>query len=264
MPSDTPAAVWARKQLEEKLNGPIHFTAEAGLTSHLAPDYVLYIFNVGPMSWTGAQAISKGSAGRYNIQACEKGRPFSKPIIIPSIVIDTYIIEEEIKTHSVTGEFMCQDIVHPMLGANWSFGQNLDDFGVFWTPNNPPTNDELEKARAKMEDTFRLALREASGLEAAGTTGPNDITPIMRHAADYFGEDRPWNRIYRKSIECPACGGPTKPGTAVHTCGAVLDWPLAIKFGLKTREQAVAAGIELAQPTNGKKPPRAQKPAKTK
>jgi hypothetical protein len=267
MPNDTPAAIYAARELERRLNGPMQFTAEAGLTTMLAPNYVLYIFNIGPMSWKGVNAISKGSAGRYEIQPCERGRPFSKPIIIPSIVVDTYMIEDEIKTHSVTGEFMCQDIVHPMLGQNWSWGQNLDDFGVFWTRNNPPTNAELEQARAKMEATFRLALTEASGLEAAGTTGPRDITPLMRYAADYFEEDRPWNRIYRKTAECPACGGPTKPGTAVHTCGAVLDWPSAIKFGLKTKEQAAAAGIVLEQPNGAgkvekKKKPEAERPGK--
>src|ERR1700680_4216465 len=117
MPNDTPAAQFAAREREQQMTGPMTFSRESLLTMRLAPEYVLYIYNVGPMSWTGSQAISKGSAGRYEIHACEKDFPFSKPLIIPSIVIDTYSVENEIKTHAVDGEFMCQDIVHPQIGT---------------------------------------------------------------------------------------------------------------------------------------------------
>jgi hypothetical protein len=78
-----------------------------------------------------------------------------------------------------------------------------------------------------------------------------NITPLMRYAADYFEENRTWNKMYKKSAQCPACGGATEQGRAIHSCGAVLDWPLAISFGLKTRAQAAEAGIDL----NGNKQP---------
>lgn len=256
MPHDTPAARFAKAQREEAMTGPMFFNPELAVTLQV-PQYSLFIFNVGPISYTKGNSVRKGSAGNYEIEACEKDKPFSRPCIIPSIVTDTYMVENQMLTHAVTGEFMCRDIVHPFLAAgdgleSWSIGQNLDDLGIFWTRNNPPTNDELAEARAKLEKSFRLLLAEANVIEAQGRL--LDITPLMRHAADYFHEDRSWNKIYRKTAECPACGAPTKEGTAVHTCGAVLDWTMAIKFGLKTLKDAENAGVTLDVPEEAKKP----------
>src|SRR6202041_2643881 len=104
--------------------------------------------------------------------------------------------------------------MRPFMTGNsasiWSFGQNWDDFGAFWTLNAEPTDEEIGKAREKLEKTYRTALLEASKLEAQGRT--DQITPLMRHGATYFGEDRSWNRIFKKQIECPGCGEPAKAG----------------------------------------------------
>ena len=207
------------------------------------PTYVLYIYNVGPME----HRVDKGSGGRFLIKACEKGKRHSDPVLIPSIVTDTYIFEDLVKTHSVTGEFMCRDIVHPFIAhsingreAGWSIGQNLDDFGVFWTKNKIPTEAEISEARRLMERTFKLALEEANFLEA--TDRLTEITPLMRHAADYFEEDRKWNKIYKKSLECPGCGQQMKADIAVHSCGAVLNWAKAIALSIKSFADAKNVG----------------------
>lgn len=238
MPNDTPAAIEAAREREQQMTGDMNFIPD--IITQYAPKHVIYIFNVGPIQHT----IEKGSAGPrggYKIEACEKGRQFSRPLILPSLVSDTYMIENEIKTHTVSGEFMAQDIIHPMLGKNWSLGQNLDELGVFWTKNNPPTDDELSTARTKLDKTFRALLAEATQLEATGQL--QFVTPLMRHAAEHYGEDRPWNKIYRKTAECPGCGGPVKPGVIMHTCGAVMPgmWAHAVAKGLKTRAQAAEA-----------------------
>lgn len=203
-----------------------------------------YIFNVGPME----HRVEKGSAGRYLIKACEKGKPFSEPIVFPAIVTETYMQENMIKTHSVTGKFMCIDIVHPFIAhsingkeAGWSIGQNLDDFGVFWTTNKIPTAVELEEAVKKLERTFRAALAEATTLEATGRL--QEVTPLMRHAADYFGQSREWNKLYVRNLECPVCGGAMKEGIAVHSCGAVLNWPKAIFHGARNFDDARKQGM---------------------
>src|SRR2546430_2655133 len=259
--NETAAAKFAAREREELMTGQMYFNPELAVQLEI-PRYVLYIYNVGPMSF----AVEKGSAGPrggYQIKACEKGKPFSEPVVIPSIVTETYMQENEIKTHSVTGEFMCRDIVHPFLACGdklgtWSVGQNLDDFGVFWTRNSPPTEKELADAHRKMQSTFRAALSEASQLEATGQLIL--ITPLMRYAADYYEEDRPWNKIYKKTAPCPGCLGPTKPGAAIHTCGAVLDWPLAISLGLKTRKEAAEAGVLLKEKDNPEPPQETGRP----
>ena len=75
------------------------------------------------------------------------------------------------------------------------------------------------------------------------------ITPMMRMADTYFNPTNPspWNTQYIRHAECAACGLPMKPGIVVHSCGAVYDWPKAIALGLRTKEQAEAAGIVLAE-----------------
>jgi hypothetical protein len=235
----SPAAQYAAAEREAALNGPTRFDPDLAVQLRI-PSYVLYIYNVGPMEFR----IAKGSAGPpggYHIKACEKGKLLSEPLLIPSMVTDTYLQEDIAKTHSVTGEFMCQDIVHPALtDTSWSVGQNYDDFGVFWTKNKEPMPEERALAVAKMEKTFRGALIEANMLEATGRL--DLITPLMRFAADYFEESRVWNRIYKRMAECTVCGGPMKDGVAIHSCGAVHNWAKAIFHGAKSYQDAKNVG----------------------
>lgn len=202
----------------------------------------VYIFNVGSIE----HRCEKGSAGVFIVKACEAGEPFSEPLILPALVGDSYVIENEMKTHYVTGEYMAQDIVRPQIGNTWSFGQNLDDLGVFWTKNVKLTEDDgvkkaipqekdLTAARGKMEVTFRKLLTMATTIETNGNL--NDITPLMRIAATYFGEDRPWNRMYKKLAECPNCGEPAKPGIITHSCGYIFDLDRALVGGTLSVEK---------------------------
>jgi len=223
MPHDTPAALHATREKEQQLNGEVIFAPSAAPA--LAPEYRVYIFNLGPLE----HRVEKGSVGTFRIPACEPGEPYSEPLVLPSVVLDSYFIENEMKTHSVSGEFMAQDIVHPTIGANWSFGQNLDDLGVFWTKNKTPHEAELQKTRGRMEVTFRKLLTMATSIETSGKL--DDITPLMRIAASYFGEDRQWNKIYVKLSDCPNCGEPAKAGIITHRCGYVFDPDRALIAG---------------------------------
>lgn len=229
---------------EAAMNGETLFQPEFAAQLGV-PTYVLYIYNVGPME----HRVAKGSAGPpggYFIKPCEKGKPYSEPLLIPSMVTDTYLQEDIAKTHTVTGEFMCNDIVHPALtDTSWSVGQNLDDFGVFWTKHKVPMPEELALAVAKMERVFRAALAEANMLEAIGRL--DLITPLMRHAADHFEESRGWNRIYKRMLECPVCGESMKAEIAVHKCGAVINWSKAIFHGVKSYDDAKHLGMYTEQ-----------------
>jgi hypothetical protein len=229
MPHDTPAALHATKEKDAQLNGEVVFSPDSQVK--LAPSYRIFIFNLSPLEWK----IEKGSAGTFIIKGCDPGEPYSEPLILPSVVQDSYFIENEMKTHSVSGEFMAQDIIRPTIGANWSFGQNLDDLGVFWTKNATPTEKEMGVARTKMEATFRKLLSIATSIETSGRL--DDITPLMRISASYFGEDRPWNRVYRKLSDCPGCGEPVKAGIIKHHCGFVFDPDRALLATMITPEQ---------------------------
>lgn len=184
-----------------------------------APTYKVYIYNVGPL----AHEVPKGSLGTFRIAACPLGKKYSVPLILPAIVKSSYVDHQTyaMKTDDVEGKHIAKDIVNPYLGGDWSEGQNLEDKGVFWTLNEVPTEEELTGARTKMEVFFRKQLLIATELETKGQLG--SITPTMRLAASYFGEDRPWNRIYKKIGECPSCGEPAKEGIIRHTCGYIFD-----------------------------------------
>lgn len=252
MPYDTPGAIASARAREAELNGSIHYTPDQ-VSFAPDPDYKVYVFNLGPME----HRVPKGSAGEFYIRPCFDANPFSEPLVLPSVVRDSYFVEQEMKTHAVTGEFLAQDIVHPItanFGAGktwWSMGANLDDIGVFWTRNNPPLDAEIAAAREKMEKTYRKLLNMAASIEAAGRI--DDITPLMRIAASYFGEDRPWNKIYKKTAECPGCGEPTKVGIIRHTCGYVFDPDRALVAGMIT-EEAHASMVRVRNAEAGVKP----------
>jgi hypothetical protein len=231
MPHDTPAAIAATQAQDDKLNQRDQLIYTPDSAPQLAPPYKVYIFNLMPMEWK----VEKGSAGTFTIKGCEFGEPYSDPLVLPSVVQDSYFVESEMKTHSVSGEFMAQDIVHPTIGANWSFGQNLDDLGVFWTKNNPPHEAEIQRVRQRMEVTGRKLLTMATSIETSGRL--DDITPLMRIFATYFGEDRSWNRIYKKLSSCPGCGEPVKEGIIKHSCGYIFDIDRALLAGMINPEQ---------------------------
>jgi hypothetical protein len=250
MPNDTPGAIASARARENAMNGELTYATDQVMPPD--PSYKVYIFNLSPMR----HVVEKGSAGTFTIPACEPEQPYSEPLVLPAIVRDSYFIEQEMRTHAVSGEYMAQDIVHPTIGQSWSFGQNIDELGVFWTRNNPPTEQEIAAARAKMEVSYRKLLGMASTIEATGKI--DEITPLMRIAASYFGEDRTWNKIYKRVAECPGCGEPAKPGIIRHPCGYIFDPDRALLSGMITVEvhkQMMAARTE-APTARRVKPPK--------
>src|SRR5271155_3389150 len=215
------------RNVEAGINGQIEY--QPNNATQYIPKYKVYIFNVGPLSWTKDSVtkidnrVARGSAGSYAIEACQAGAKYSKPLIIPSVVMSSYIdaASGAMKTDDVEGKYIAKDILHPNNGGDWSEGVNLDERGCFMTFNEVPTEKELADARAKLEVYGRSQLAIATGLETRGEL--DKITPNMRLFATYFGEDRSWNKIYRKIGECPSCGESAKENIIRHSCGYIFD-----------------------------------------
>lgn len=207
------------RNVESGMDGEVQYMPNP--LNAFAPKYHVYIFNVGPLK----HVVEKGSLGTFTIEACEAGKKYSRPLVLPSIVRSSYVdaATYAMKTDDVEGKYIAKDIVNPYLGGDWSEGQNLEDKGVFWTFNETPTDEELGAAKTKLEAFFRKMLTAATALEAQGPEAMGQITPTMRIAAAYFGEDRPWNRIYKKLGDCPMCGEPMKEGIVKHSCGYIVD-----------------------------------------
>ena len=232
MPSDSVVALREARIKESELNGPLVYTPDNAAFAN-DPPYKVYIYNLGPIE----HKVERGSAGTFILKACEQGNDYELAWTLPSVWRDSYFVEQEMKTHSVSGEFMAQDICNPITAGGktwWSFGADLTSLGVFWTKNNPPTESELAAARQKMEVTYRRMLGMAASIEAAGRI--DDITPLMRIAASYFGEDRSWNKIYKKTMSCPGCGEAAKTGIIRHPCGYVFDPDRALMAGMISEE----------------------------
>lgn len=187
------------------------------------PYHSVYLFSLYP------EVLEKrcGSAGVFRIPACESGQRISKPLVLSNVIRTPYVdaLDGVLKTDDVSGEATAEDLMRPLMFGEkesvWSFGQNWEDFGAFWTKNEVPTDEEVEEARKKLEATYRRALIEATTLESTGQT--HLVTPIMRHAATYFEEDRSWNRQFKKKLECPGCGESAKAGIIQHACGYIFD-----------------------------------------
>lgn len=242
------------RALEERADGPIVYTPSPLLD--MLPRGFIYIFSVFP----GPLRIEKG--GTIVLPACPDGAEVSPPYKLPKVILSSYFdaASQSMKTDIMKGEDYAQDIIHPLvLTSDWSVGSNLEDFGAFWTKNEKPTAAEIAKARKKLEVTFRRELDQATMLET--TDQLEQVTPLMRLAASYFREDRRWNKIYQKMEVCYACGGDVRAGVIMHSCGAVMPgrWKDAVMAGLKTKDQALAAGVDVDAVSE---PPKAKKPSK--
>lgn len=214
-----PARPDVARNVERSMDGQVEYLPNP--LSEFAPKYHIYIFNIGPLTHT----VEKGSLGTFRIPPCESGQKYSRPLVLPAIVRTSFVdaATNAMRTDDVEGKHIARDIVNPYLGGDWSEGQDLSEKGVFWTLNETPTDEELANAKIKMETFFRKQLAVATSLEAQGPKAMEAITPTMRLAAAYFQEDRPWNRIYKKMNDCPACGDPMKDGIIRHGCGYIVD-----------------------------------------
>lgn len=215
--------------LENRLNGTREYKPAPYESSLTGPN--VYIFNIFPASFT----VRKGSLGVFVIPACVVGQKVSKPLILDPWPSSSFydVANDCMKLWHDEGKFVAQDIVHPAIGNDWSFGQNLDDYGVFWTMNKVPTDAELIAAREKMENYFRMLLNEATKMETNDTL--DKITPHMRIADTYFNPKSParWNSMHLRPEACVFCGGPTKTGVIIHSCGNVLNYRLAVERGAR-------------------------------
>jgi hypothetical protein len=118
---------------------------------------------------------------------------------------------------------------------------------VFWSLNNPPTEQEIKEATQRMEKHFNTVLEKMKALETSDPKGLLEaLSPEAHTAADYFGVETSWHGRRSKPMDCPNCGERIKAGVAFHrteeggTC--VLDWARTVKAGARTIQQAVDAG----------------------
>lgn len=208
-------------------------------------DYFIYIFNTGAMK----HVVDRPPMFlKVNIPACNKGERYRIAFKLPNICHQTWPDPDTgtPRVHSEYGERVAMDMINPNnLGVDqdaeidpstvFSAGNDLSVFGVFWSRNETPTEEELQKAEARRDKYYRRLITTAR--EKARLGKHVDITDIEHMAAEHFRLNESWHTVVEAPIDCPNCGEQIKAGVAYHKNSmdliCVLDWDRAIAAGAK-------------------------------
>jgi hypothetical protein len=142
-----------------------------------------------------------------------------------------------------------------------SVANGHEQFGVFVSAGDEPTQAELQAALARLESYYRSRLERAEDIWAR-TGSRKGIEWVDRLAAQYFGLVKEWGHDRSQDSTCPACKKSVAADAIKHdipSCGAILDWERAREFGMLTEfQEANAISLGKLKPLMARKPePRA-------
>lgn len=189
------------------------------------------------------------------IPACAKGERYRLVRAIPHPFPQPDVSPEngEPIVHYHDAKLVAQDICNPdnlsldqdaymkvTVDTRLGMGVNLSRQGVFWSLNNPPSEEELAAAEKRREAYYRMIFDQANGLAASDPRGLQDALTIDHHmAAEYFGRESSWHQVLKPMAECPNCGDNVKPGVAFHKSSVTGD------ICIIDRARAKAAGVAV-------------------
>jgi hypothetical protein len=227
----------------------VNFTLDTTLQQ--TPQYWINIYNIAHRSF---ERRLGNHIPCLKMRACPEGERYVHVAKIPHPFIEKWHDPDngEIRTRGTPGERIAMDIVNPAntgidLDAALSEDQSwmdggTDDYsrrGLFFSRNDPPTDDEVKKAYARMEKFYRAKLQQARVLAQQGRH--LDITDEHHAAADYFQERASWHTIAEVPSVCNNCGEDMKAGAAYHVNSAgvlcVSDWRRAVESGVKKYDE---------------------------
>lgn len=183
----------------------------------LSKETQVYIFNVGP--WSHDQ---RTGAGRFQIPACEEGKQYSEPVIIPGIFSHLYPQDEKsMRRIDEDGYAVALDVVG--IGVGLAPTNALTRYGVAICRQWPPSKSEVAKAwEALRVGELNLLVTEAN---RAMAQGPAEVDKTIRErhyqAARMLKKtvaECPWlgQAVANTSnnVDCKFCGEPIKPNLA--------------------------------------------------
>lgn len=207
-----------------RMNQGRRIPALPNIVKRMAEEEQLHIFNVGP--WAHRREL--GSLGVFFIQACEKGKPYSTPLIVPGIVTEPIpTSEKDMEWRQEDGRYIAEQIVGfgKMLGPQY----DLRPYGVFIAEKKEPSKHELARANEALELKYKELI---SDIRMAHGRGAKDFTAAYR--PDYHDVaarelklmDEPWlvraNPAGRE--KCPSCGTSYEVGIVMcASCKYILD-----------------------------------------
>jgi hypothetical protein len=232
----------------------------------------MWIYNVSPRR----HAISSLPGMSKVLPECPVGSdgkriaPYGHPLPIKEITLD-YASRGDYKLDAIEVDDidLASNIVCPSCqgqGTNCKDTADLRIWGVFYSTHNPAEpvdaafEAELALANQRLNKTCSNLIKIADNMyenpknrwQVEGKYGE-----VYAMAAKHMSIKRPWCTPLADMDNCPGCGQ-TNPKAAMvcsqPTCGIILDYDKALKYGKITQEQfnaAVSRGVakfpEVAQ-----------------
>jgi hypothetical protein len=222
----------------------------------------IYIYNISNEEFN---ETAPPNHSRFLIRRCPKGQQY---LLVGQ---EEHPFKEQVEDQNGNKSFVYRDGFrevtkmlnpqNPGLDQNYDSAdsinvkRNLNVRGVFWSRNNPPTNEELFAARERMEKTYRAVIQDMSAIESRNPDEARAVADWTAHAAaDYFGVSTSWHRtdLIPKSagagrVACGACGEDIFATAKIcRHCGAPTDpkkqaiWLEEKTAPAKREKQAVA------------------------
>lgn len=233
------------------------------------PDYWVYLYNVSEQSF---DVFRPPLFANVHIPGRKRGEEYATAARLPSPLLAPQgsVDSDELSTNLMDTRRVAMDMINPdnlsldqdaVIAKPSNIGNNLGAKGVFWSLNNPPTEDEIKSAVKRMEANYNKVLEKMKALE---TSNPKEmlehLSPEVHAAADYFNLENSWHSKRATPQECPNCKERIKKGVAFHKTEeggiCVLDWPRTVQSGARTRAQAYdATGDEQFAPRESIKKP---------
>jgi len=127
-------------------------------------------------------------------------------------------------------------------------GNDFSQRGVFFSESQPPKEEDVRNAYARMEAYYKRLLEEAGVLELTDKAKLSErlsSNPDYSYAANYFGQDVTWNRKQVRPVECPNCGEQKPAGRLFHKTSfgslcveqSVEGWKSAVNSGIKRYDE---------------------------
>jgi hypothetical protein len=216
------------------------------------PDYFIYVYNTVDREYHVARPPFFPD---IRIDRCPKNEKYALVMKIPNImnVRDRNVDTGEPIINPQYGERFAMDVINPQnIGIDmwaqpsdsqkWVDGgsDDLSLRGVFWTKNNPPTDEELRKCKTRLEAFYRARIERANRIASDPRIPREEITPEDHAACDYFQISPGWHNLMQMPVSCENCGEQIKEGVPFHVHPVlgicVRDWKGAVNAGVKKRE----------------------------
>lgn len=170
--------------------------------------------------------LAQRTYGTFPVAGRAAGQGYALTRITPRTAVMDYgdkrTLPLEISAREIA-EDLCREI-------NSDAGEN-SFLGVFVCAGDSPTEEELQRARARLEEFYRALV--AADREWERSHSFLFINDVERRAAAHLGLEKDWFYQSRETLECLGCGERVKPGVAVcKTCHAILDRDKALALGL--------------------------------